>query len=207
MSSIIIKDGTGSGLTTKVTSSNRLLVDSTSEDIADHAADSGDKFNVNTGDITLTSAAKTSVLYVKNNSDDIMVVTGLIYNLGNSTGGSGDCLIEVIRNPTAGGIVTNANNTAIGTGTEANFNFGSAKTLTANTYKGATGETAFTDGNTFITTRLATSSGRTLVALGAVQLPKGSSIGINYTPQTGNTSQKCQFAITVYMKTSDVGGF
>jgi hypothetical protein len=208
MSEVVIKNA-GSGDNAKVTTAGRLKVESVNEEITDHACDTGieQKYNINTGDITLTSANKTSTLYVKyDGTEGDLVVTSLIYNLGSSTNGTGDVLIEVIRNPTAGDIVTNANNVAVGTGASANQNFGSANTLTADIYLGATGESVFTDGAVTVSTRSASNAGRIVISLGAVILPKGSSLGINYTPPSGNTSQKVQFAAACYVKTAAVGG-
>lgn len=208
MSEVVIKNA-GSGDTAKVTLGNRLSVDSVNEEISNHACDVGieQKYNINTGDVTLTSGAKTSMLYIKNNgTSGPLVITALIYNLGASTGGSGDVLIEVIRNPTAGAIVSNANNVAVGVGVSANQNFGSNNIVTADIYKGASGESAFSDGDVTISTRSASSTGRILISLGAVILPQGASLGVNYTPPSGNTSQIVQFAAACYVKTTAVGG-
>ena len=190
--------------TAHVDVNNRLFVAGTTENLADHAAQTGDKYNINTGDITLTNATETSVLYIKNTADDDLVITALIYNLGATTSGTGDVKINVIRNPTAGDIVTNANDVQVGPGASANQNFGSSKTLSGSFFKGATGETAFTDGAVTISTRSAANTGRIVISLGAVELPKGSSLGINYTPPTSNSSQICQFAAACYLKTTAV---
>lgn len=209
MSEVTIKNA-GSGDLAKVTTTGRLKSESIVEQLIDHACDSeiAERYNVNTGDITLTSATKTSVLYIKNTSDKgDLVITSLIYNLGNTTGGSGDVLIEVIRNPTAGDIISNANNVAVGADISANQNFGSSNTPSGSFFKGASGETAFSDGSVTISTRSASNTGRIAITLGSVVLPKGSSLGIDYTPPSGNTSQKCQFIASCYIKTADVGGF
>lgn len=125
--------------------------------------------------------------------------------MGNTTGGSGDVKIDVLRNPTSGDIISNANNVASGAGTEANQNFGSARTLTGKFYKGASGESAFSDGNMTISTRSASNTGRIFLDLGAIVVPSGSALGIDYTPPTGNTSQIIQIAASVYLSTSEVG--
>ena len=57
--SVTIKDGTGSGKVAKVTDENRLETSSVTQADKDHAADLGNKYNINTGDITLTDANKT----------------------------------------------------------------------------------------------------------------------------------------------------
>jgi hypothetical protein len=123
MSEVTIKNA-GTGDIAKVTTAGRLKTETVTEDIKNHACDVGieQKYNINTGDLTLTNATKTSVLYIKNDSTlGPLVVDALIYNLGASTSGTGDVLIEVIRNPTAGDIVTNANNVAVGTGRRDGF--------------------------------------------------------------------------------------
>jgi hypothetical protein len=167
----------------------------------DQAALKGWRFNINTGDITLTNATETSVLYVKNTGDFDLVIDSLIYNLGNTTSGTGDVKIDVVRNPTAGEIITNANNVAMGAGVEANQNFGSTNTMTGLFYKGATGETLLSGGDgDSISTRSSANTGRIVISLGSTTLPKGASIGINYTPPTSNTSQICQFAMAVHVR-------
>ena len=205
--SFTIRDGAGSGKSAKVDSNQKLQTSAVTEEQKDHAAESGDKYNINTGDITLTDATATSVLYIKNNEDRDLVITALIYNLGNSTSGTGDGLVEVHRNPTAGTIITDAVNVTTGTTSLANQNFGSSKALTIDAFKGDTADNNFTTSDgVSISSRLATPTGRIIVSLGAIELPKGSSIGITYTPPTSNSSQICQFAAACYLRTTTVQG-
>lgn len=207
MSEVLIKNP-GTGDIAQVTPQGYLKSVTVKEDLKDHACDTGiaRKFNINTGDITLTNATATSVLYIKNTSTEgDFVMDAFIYNLGNTTGGSGDVKIDIIRNPTAGDIITNANNVLVGTGNEANQNFGSANILTGLFYKGASGETAFTNGDVTVSTRSASNTGRIFINLGAITIPQGSSIGVNYTPPSGNTSQIIQIAVSMFHSTSDVG--
>jgi len=200
---MLINDGRTND-TVHVDTNNRLKTSGVHDHTQDHAAEHGAKFNMNSGDLTLTSAVKTSVLYIKNNEDADLVLTSFIYNLGTSTNGSGDVLIDIIRNPSAGEIIDNANDAAIGGGVMANYNFGSNITLSADIYKGASGEAAFTNGSMFITTRSATNATRLYLAIGALVIPKGSTLGVNYTPPAGNTSQIAQFAAACYLKTTEV---
>lgn len=194
-----IEDGKGSGIYASVTKENRIEVSAVTEAERDHAGDLGDKYNINTGDITLTDALITTVLYIKNNEDVDLVITSLIYNLGNSTSGSGDAKIEIIKNPTSGDIITNANNVEIND----NQNFGSSKTLTVDAFKGATSESVIVGGNVSVSTRAATHTGRINILLTLV-IPKGSSLAINYTPPASNTSQICQFLAPCFLKITDV---
>ncbi len=201
----VIDDGTGTGKKAKVDSTNRLQTSAVTEPIADHAAESGVKFNINTGDITVTNATKTTMLYIKNTGSDEIVISALIYNLGTTASGSGDVKIDVIRNPTTGDIIDNTNDVEAGNGTEANQNFGSNLVLNADIYKGATGET-LVNGSTSVSTRSASATGRIVVTLGSIVIPKGSSIAVNYTPPTSNTSQIVQFAAACYVRTASATG-
>ena len=203
MAEFVIKNG-ASGDTAFVDANQNLHVQAVTETQSDHAGDYGYKLNVNTGDITLTDATVTTCLFVKNTGDDDVIITDFIYNLGNSTNGTGDAKIDIIRNPTAGDIVTNANNTLIGNGVEANLNFGSTITFPGVAYKGATSEAPVTDGSVCISTRSAASTGRIFLSLGALALPKGTSVAVNYTPPASNSSQIVQFAMASYVRTNKV---
>jgi len=198
--SFTIRDGIGSGKEAKVTNNNRLSTTAVTETEADLATNEGTRYNINTGTITLTDANNTTVFYIKNNEDSNLIVTALIYNLGNSTGGSGDLTIDVIRNPTTGDIVTNANDVDI----LQNQNHSSTRTLAADVYKGATSEALITDGDASISTLSSSGTGRIVVSLGALTVPKGSSLAVNITPQTGNTSQGVQVAAACYVKTFEI---
>jgi len=205
MSEISIKNGDGGDIA-KVDVNKRLHTSGVNEELRDHACDSSiaQKYNINTGDMTLTDANKTSVLYIKNTGDSDLVITALIYNLGATTSGTGDVLIEVLRNPTAGDIVSNTNDCAVGPGVSANQNFGSTNTMSGNFYKGATSEGVFSDGAVSVSTRSAANTGRIVISLGAVILPKGASLGVDYTPPASNSSQICQFAAATYILTPKV---
>lgn len=193
--SLQLQDGTGSGYRAKISDDNRLLTQAITETASDHHSELGKRFNLNTGDITLTSANASGVLYFKNNDTENFHATVIVFNLGASTSGTGDMLIEIIKNPTTGTLISNA--TAVTT--NSNFHFGSAVTLTGLAYKGVEGAT-ISDGSVFASTRAA-SNGRIVLTLGEIIIPKGSSIGIRYTPQASNTSQKCQFAISGFLQT------
>lgn len=207
MSEVIIKNA-ATGDTVQVTPKGYLKAVTVAENLKDHACDTGieQKYNINTGDITLTNDSQTSVLFIKNEATTgDLVLEAFIYNLGNTAGGSGDVKIDILRNPTAGDIVTNANNVLVGAGIEANQNFGSANSLIGKFYKGASGEAVLTDGDVTVTTRSPSNTGRIVISLGALVLPRGTSVGLNYTPPSGNTSQTCQFAVSCYLSTADVG--
>lgn len=191
-----LQDGTGKGYTQKVDSDNRAWVNSVSTQSEENASRSGLSYNINTGIITLTNATKTPVLYVRNNEEYDLIISAFIFQTGASTGGSGNILVDLIRNPTTGTIVSNA--TAVEM--NVNRNFGSTRAFSANVYKGATGST-MTDGSKFIESILPTATQRVVISVGAIVIPKGSSIGLNITPPAGNTSMAVEFAFSGFLNT------
>lgn len=193
----IIQDGAGKGYSAKVDSSQRLHVDSVTFGRSEIEVELGNGYNINTGVLNLTTAGKSAVLYFKNNEVDPIVITNLFYLIGNSTGGSGDVLITVLRNPTTGTIVSDATNAEMA---GVNRNFGSSQTLSANIYKGGEGKT-FTNGDKIIETILNQSPRREILSVGDIVLPQGTSIGFDITPATGNTSLDVEFAMSVFLDT------
>lgn len=190
----MIKDGTGNGYLAKVDDHYRLYTYTVSLSEQDDATHEGRSFNVNTGIVTLTNAAETPMLYLKNNETEDLHITAIAVGFGASTGGTGDpCLITMERNPTGGTIVSGA--TAVDVKT--NRNFGSNSTLTADAYKGATGLTM--TGGTDHAYFYQSPSGRLYAGL-SEQLPKGTSIGITITPQSSNTSMACYVALICHLE-------
>ena len=191
----IITDGTGtSGYSGKVDGNNRFHTRSVTSQENQSATKSGRSFNVNTGEITLTDANETPVLYLKNNEDEDLIITAIAGGLGPTTGGSGGIpKIIIEKNPTAGTIVSGATAVDI----KSNRNFTSPKELTADAYKGATGLT-MTGGSDHLLI-YQTSNGRLFAGIDEV-LPKGASIGVKFTPQSGNTSQTIYIALICHIQ-------
>lgn len=187
-----IADGRSSE--TAEVSSNRLSVQSVSQDESKLAAVNGDAYNINTGTVTLTNATKTPVLFVKNTGDVDLVIDTVFYILGASTAGTGNAYIELVRNPTAGTIVSGAVNVDM----NVNRNFGSNNTISADAYKGATGITM--TGGTDALGSITVANTTIAVAAGAIILKKGSTVGVNVTAPTGNTSMPVQVALSIYEK-------
>jgi len=192
----IIQDGTGKSYGAKVDIDGRLHVDSIGTDRESYSSQLGYSFNINTGLITLTNAATdNAVLYVKNNENYNLVLTNVFYQTGASTGGSGNIIVSLYRNPTTGTIVSGASAVEI----NINRNFGSSRTLSVDAYKGATG-TTFTNGTKALESILSTSTQRIALSAGSITLPKGSSVGIQFRTPTGNTSMQVEFAIACYLE-------
>ena len=194
-----INDGTGTGNVAQVDSQNRLHVDSVSRTEREHAALHSNCYNVSTGPITLTSANASAVLYFTYNGTFPFVIEEMLVILGGTTGGAGDALTEIIKNPTTGTIISNA----VDVDTNENRDFSSSKAIDGTLYKGAEADT-FTDGTIFAkTTR---NSFGTVVTFDAapIVLRKGNSIGVRYTPPAGNTSQSVTVALIGLEEDSEV---
>lgn len=189
-----LEDATGQGAGAKVGATNRLYTASISESFEEYANKQGDAYNINTGTITLTSAADTPILYIKNNEDKDLIVVAIAVGAGPSTGAATDAnaAITVVRNPTAGTTISNANAVDI----NQNRNFGSSKALTADAYKGATGET-MTDGDDALLLYMSENS--RLFATVNLIVPKSKSIGIKFDPAASNTSQDVYAAVICHL--------
>ena len=189
----MIKDGTGKGFAAKVSLDNRLLTLSTTSSSEIEANERGDAYNINTDTINLTNALETTVLYLKNNEDRDFIISAVVIGIFTSANGDGaDMYTTFIRNPTTGGIITNANVTPV----KSNRNYGSNNTLTADIFNGASGETKV-NGSDHIIVRI-TEDSRTFVAINEV-LPKGTSFAINITPPTSNDGMNVYAAIIGYI--------
>jgi hypothetical protein len=121
----------------------------------------------------------------------------MVYIFGNSNA-NGDCTIDVLKNPTTGTLIAGAVAAEMA---GVNRNFGSSFALKSTTliYKGAEGNT-FTDGTKLISSIVQTPS-RTPIIVGDIVLPKGSSIGFDVTPPTGNTAMDIQLGLGFFIDT------
>lgn len=187
-----ILDGTGTGKKAKVDTTNRLHTHAVSESLIEYASSQGDSYNINTGTMSLTTDTESALIYVKNNNDAELHIASIGYLMGNSTGGTGDISITVLRNPTLGTVVSDA----IGVDINQNKNVGSSKELNIDAYKGGEGKT-ITDGTPFYYSLIAGSARGYVIATGTIVIPKGGSIGVKLTPQTSNTSMDMQVFMSV----------
>ncbi len=142
----MIRDGSGLGSLAKVNENQRLYTRAITQDEEVLANESGDAYNIHTGVITLTNSVDTPIFYLKNNENQNLIITAIVLGIGPSTNGTTATDMTTatfIRNPTAGTIITP---TPTDCPINGNRNYGSAKTLTADCYIGATGKT-ITDGD------------------------------------------------------------
>ena len=188
------KDGQTGNLM-KVDAEFRAWVRSISQTEAHHATVDGRAFNLNTGQIVIT--ATTAVIYCKNNEDEDLFIDAIAIGVGKPSGGNAVFLnnveIFVVRNPTAGTMVSANNNVDM----NINMGFGSSETLDATVLKGATGET-FTDGADGILIAQ-NGQGRTFAPLG-MALKKGNSVGIRIQPNIDATNVEVYAAIICHLR-------
>lgn len=196
--SIQIEDGAGNEYRAEVSAKNRLFTDSVSRSQLEYACLVGNAYNISTGSITLTSDSQSAVGYFKYTGDNTIVIKEILIILGDSNG-TGNGLITLVKNPSQGTIVSNA----VPVNAASNRDFSSANLLNADAFKGVEGDT-LTDGATFaVTSRNATAQ---IVAFDAapIVLKRGNSIGILYTPPSGNTSQSVIVAGTVFEELTNI---
>ena len=130
----------------------------------------GDAYVFSTGSISL-NAGTSAVFYLAATGDITYSVEKVCVDLGTS-GTSGNVGIELIRNPTAGTIVSNALDCSY----SGNPKFTSTATFLGNAYKGANGYT-LTDGTDFM---YGIKQDGTSCSVDAdIFLERGSSFGVN----------------------------
>lgn len=191
MSELKIKDGTGTGKLTAVDDENRLRTFSVIQSHESHAVEEGKTWNISTGKITLTTATASAIQYVKNTGTSTLVVPLYIIITDLSTGGpGGGALVEILRNPDAGTVVSDASD-----GTNVNANFSSSAVPSITHYKGAQGKTL--SGEDAIMNSRTTDATRLLLGI-VTYLPTGASVGIRVTPPTGNTSMVIESVMEIF---------
>lgn len=190
--SVILTDGTGDGHTAKVTSNNSLKIAGVTLSLMQLATETGDTYNIRSTTIGLTSTGESGILYVKNNENTNLLLESFVVSIKDYVGTDGHPILKIYRNPTGGTVIsTDADGQTI------NRNYGSNKTLLADTLKGAEGKT-FTGEDSLLEVILPSTSASTDRVFNlVVVLQKGSSIGLSYTPPAGVTTVDVSMAINV----------
>lgn len=176
---MIIENGVGNGTKARVDGNNQVHVFAVTENEQNSAAEHGYLFNINTGIIALTGTSDSAVLYFKNNESAIngesnIIITSLIFGLYTRSATITDtATATLIRNPTAGTIIDDANAASM----ISNSNFGSSNTLDDSLIysASATGKT-LTDGTDHAKVILV--EGRTAAPELNIDLSKGSALGV-----------------------------
>lgn len=201
--SLEIHDGTGKGYRTQVDSDNRLHVNSVTRSQDEQAALLSEAYNMSTGAITLTSDAKSCIGYFKYIGIDPFVIKEIIVIPSNSTGGTGNALIEIQKNPTSGTIIDNE----VVFPSIQNRDFSSSNNIDndADVFKGGEGDTLLNGSSFAVTTRDNFDMPINFDSANIV-LRKGNSFGVCITPPSGNTSQTWVLAIVGFVETATVSG-
>ena len=182
----IIQDGTGKGYQAKVTSNNRIAVESVAITAEDDAIRIGEGWQISSGPVAFTAATQSAILYIKNEGTLNFVLDRAVLQLGSAVGAGAtdDWTFQVLRNPEqTGTIITNAVPAGI-----SNSNHGSGLAPNAILFRGVQGDTVDLSGiGTGAPLPIQQQSNRTVFPLGR-QLPTGSSIAFRLTPPAGTTS-------------------
>ena len=189
-----LNDGSGKGFSAKVDSNQRLHTQAVTETEAVHAAEIGDAYNLNTGLISITGDA--TLMYIKNNEDQDMVVEAIAIGDFEGITHSDDPYLTLVRNPTGGDLITDADVSGV---MNQNRNFGSNKSLTADFYKGKVGGT-LTSGDDIALLQV-TPGGRSFFNISFI-LPKGASMGVKLTANVSSGSANMYGAFIVHLKDS-----
>ena len=192
---MLIEDGSGNGYSAAVTSTKRLLTASETADASATASVAGRAIGFSTGDLTLTSASPSAVLFIQNNEIDDLILFSVNYQVLESTGGGTNPIaITLIRNPLTGSVVVNN----IPVPALFNLNFGSTFAIDAKILVGGEGET-LTGGTNTSRVIGATPLRVPFSEPGVITIPRGATAGFLVTPPSGNTLLVVNIAITAYL--------
>lgn len=192
----VIQDGTGTGYFARVDNENRLDVRAVSDATIIHESGQGNAWNINTQNVSVSSAGENALLYFKNNSSQDAVVASLFVGIGTGTGTATDnALIRAYVNPTGGTLISGG-----GAVTVVNRRIGSGRTFNYTVLSGSSGSTITGQAATPILYQTQTASSR---VAGDVNLtvPKGQSIAL--TVDLKGISANVYFGLAGYEKVSE----
>ena len=188
----IIRDpSTGDGA--RVDATKRLETHSVVLTETQEATELGDSYNINTGNIGLTSQTESGILYIKNNETRDLEIEAIAIGVDSAGTTGNDSLVTLVRNPTSVSFSTAVD-------MNQNRNFGSSKTLTADVYKGAEGGT-ITGGNAIA--QFYMDAGSRLYATIGFTLTKGDSLAIKIDTDTTAGTTNVYAAIVCHLKRVD----
>lgn len=178
----ILENGVGDGNKALIDPNNQLHVFSQTRTTTQQATSIGNSYNINTGNIGLTSTTASGVLYFKNeespvNGESSFVVDSIAIGIDNAGTTASMANIVVVRNPTGGTLISGASDVEM----NQNRNFGSSNSLDSVVYKGVEGNTV--TGGQDIALFYQASGSRGVYSVD-FEMPKGSSIAITIDTQT-----------------------
>lgn len=193
MSSFSIENGGGvNPYKLKINSRGRAETTAIIEDELLEAVREGVAYPPSSDVVNLTSASESAVFYIKSNDAFDLVITKITIIPSPSTGGSGNALLRVYKNPTGGTIVSNAL-----AGNLPNPNFKSTIPLEGDVFQGVEGDT-ITGGSVYGTTQRSNFDHPIVFDENPFLLGRGNSIAITWQPPSGNTSQDVIVFFTIY---------
>lgn len=182
-----IRDGRGRGTLAAVNIDNQLVTRAVAVEQRLKSAIDLNYFEATTGQITLTDATETGIIYLKNETTDgkVIVIDRSFWDTWTSTGGSGeDGVLRYYKNPTVTGGTTIV---------PVNTNFVSIREAEGTFKKSLTTMTGTEWWTGYITdkTSIALEEGRIIV-------PSGNSFGISIAAPTGNTNMIVSINVAFY---------
>lgn len=198
---INIKDGS-SGNIAKVDTNKRVHTAGIALTQLEASALAEGYYNWNTGVINLTSSDSASgIIYLKNTSDDNLVIKLHLMLMGESTGGAGDCLVQTYKN--IGDASTLVSGALAMDMDGVNFHTsGADKPSTITSYKGVEGATLV--GGTKTVATLKQNGAPEARILTNILIGKNENIAIYVTTQVGNTSMNVMGVLSGYYETDNV---
>ncbi len=174
-----IQDGTGTSRRTKVTSRNRLLTESITEERAVYnSVVDGQTYVAFTDFITFTGSGTNEygLIYIKNNSDQLMLIHHVKVWSGtlNQT-----AKIRMYDNPTTGTLISSAITSNI-----MNINLGSSNEFDGVSYQGNAATQTVTNGELMGNHYIGSGNQQMLAMMwnGAMVIPKGSTMAVTVQP-------------------------
>jgi len=187
---MIIENGAGNGNKMRVDANNRGHTLAVGQDASAWATSQGDAYNINTGTITLTDATESAILYFKNNEVQDFIVEAIAIGVGEVTAAANTVITAtIVKDVTGSSFSTDVD-------MNANRNFGSAKTLTADAFKGTQGAT-LTGGSDAIMFFMGSGTSRLFAQVG-FRVAAGQAFGINLDVQDA-TGAQCYAAIVGHL--------
>jgi len=181
----VIRDGTGKGFLAAVNSNNQLVTRATAIEQRLVSAIDKNYYEATTGQITLTDAVETGIIYIENGEDLLIIIDRVFFDIWESTSGTGGGILKYYINPTvAGGSAIVPTNTY----------FDSSNTLSGTFSKSLSS----ISGTAWWTAYISAGTSSALEE-GRIVIPKGRSFGISITAPASNTSMKVSIDIAMFL--------